>query len=57
MLRTFRNINRLLHAANVLARHDALIPREYADKIPPGIKLLRIFFARARSDDPLSLKG
>src|SRR5258708_5520467 len=51
MLRTVRNVRRLVHAANVLARHDALIPREYSDKIPRGLKLLRIFFARARSSD------
>jgi ubiquinone biosynthesis protein len=51
MLRTLRNIRRLSHAARVLARHDALIPQEYADKIPTGLRLLRIFFGRARTSE------
>jgi len=48
MARTLRNISRLFHAARILARHDALIPREYADKAPRTLKFARIFFGRAR---------
>src|SRR5437016_3740221 len=45
MLRGFRDIARLCHAARVLARHDALIPRELAASKPaeaslsPGARL------------------
>jgi ubiquinone biosynthesis protein len=41
MLRGFRDAARLLHAARVLARHDALIPHEFAGSVPPQLKLLR----------------
>src|SRR5438105_4998437 len=41
MLRGFRDIARLYHAARVLARHDALIPRELATRMPAQLKLAR----------------
>src|SRR5438105_3872113 len=41
MLRGFRDLARLLHAARVLARHDALIPREIARRVPLPLKLAR----------------
>ena len=36
-----RDFFRLLHIARTLARHDALIPREYLDAMPASLKLLR----------------
>ena len=41
MLRGFRDIARLYHAARILARHDALIPHEVAAKMPGQLKLAR----------------
>ena len=32
---------RLHHAARVLARHDALIPREYLDGLPVSLRMAR----------------
>lgn len=46
MLGSFRDLARLFHAARVLARHDALIPREFADHVPPQLKILRALFGR-----------
>jgi len=57
MAGTLRNIGRLFHAARILARHDALIPREYTDKAPPALKFARIFFGRARTEDTASSAG
>src|SRR5581483_11965195 len=37
----FSSTFRLLHAARVLARHDALVPREYLDKMPAPAKFAR----------------
>jgi ubiquinone biosynthesis protein len=36
-----RDIARLLHIARTLARHDALVPREYLAAMPPPLKLAR----------------
>ncbi|MBV9571645.1 MAG: 2-polyprenylphenol 6-hydroxylase [Alphaproteobacteria bacterium] len=44
MVRTLNNVNRLLHAARVLARHDALVPREYLAGMPLWVGLTRRFF-------------
>src|SRR5947209_11784503 len=41
MLRGLKDLARLLHAARVLGRHDALIPREIARTLPPQLKLAR----------------
>ena len=41
MLRGFRDIARLYHAARILARHDALIPHEVAARMPVQVKLAR----------------
>jgi predicted unusual protein kinase regulating ubiquinone biosynthesis (AarF/ABC1/UbiB family) len=41
MLRTLSNIRRLLHAARVLARHDALVPREYLAGMPFSVRVIR----------------
>ena len=51
MLRSLRDAGRLLHAARVLARHDALFPREFAQAMPPRFKLMRVVFGRARAAD------
>ncbi len=48
MLRALRNSARLLHAARVLARHDALIPREFVRALPPHLKFARAALGRAR---------
>ncbi|MBS0272862.1 MAG: 2-polyprenylphenol 6-hydroxylase [Proteobacteria bacterium] len=42
---------RLHHAARVLARHDALVPREYMDGLPVSLRLARkMLGTRERSD-------
>jgi ubiquinone biosynthesis protein len=41
MFRALGNIRRLLHAARVLARHDALVPREYLAGMPLSVRALR----------------
>lgn len=57
MLRSLRDAARLLHAARVLSRHDALIPREFAHRIPPALKLLRTVLGSGRRIDRNSLPG
>jgi ubiquinone biosynthesis protein len=39
MFRTLKKMGRLLGMARALARHDALIPREYAAKAPASLRL------------------
>ena len=57
MLRSIRDTRRLVHAARVLARHDALIPREYAGHLPPQLKLLRALLGRGpKSDLPAGVR-
>ena len=51
MLDTLSSISRLFHAARVLARHDALIPSEYARDVPPALKLVRGLFGIATGED------
>jgi len=51
MLRSFRDAGRLLYAARVLARHDALIPREFAQSVPPQLRLVRAVLGRGRKAD------
>jgi ubiquinone biosynthesis protein len=41
VLRTLTNIRRLLHAARVLAKHDALVPREYLAGMPVSVRAAR----------------
>jgi len=41
MLRSFANLRRLIHAARVLARHDALVPHEYLSGMPFSIRAAR----------------
>lgn len=55
MFRSLSNIRRLLHAARVLAKHDALVPAEYAVMMPPSVKLLRrVFGSRAVPESGVS---
>src|ERR1700688_3975820 len=51
MLRTLRNTARLAHAARVLARHDALIPREAAERVPPALRFVRALVGRGKAVD------
>ncbi|HEX4080946.1 MAG TPA: 2-polyprenylphenol 6-hydroxylase [Rhizomicrobium sp.] len=51
MLRGFRDAARLFHAARVLSRHDALLPRELAQALPPQLKLARALLGRGRTAD------
>ena len=51
MIRGLSNIGRLLRAVRVLARHDALLPREYLAVLPPSLKLARRFLASGKAPD------
>jgi ubiquinone biosynthesis protein len=51
MFRTLRDVRRLAHAARVLARYDALVPREYADRLPLAFKVLRVCFGGPRKPE------
>lgn len=46
MFRTLSNIGRLLRMARSLAAHDALVPREYADRAPARIRFLAYALGR-----------
>lgn len=51
MMHIFSNIRRLLHAARVLSRHDALLPHEYAAQMPSSLAMARRLFAGGRTQD------
>ncbi len=51
----FSNIRRLLHAARVLAKHDALVPREYLDRMPASAKFARSILGLGAGAGDLSL--
>ncbi|HEX3808343.1 MAG TPA: 2-polyprenylphenol 6-hydroxylase [Rhizomicrobium sp.] len=38
---TFSNMRRLWHAGRMLAKHDALVPREYLDRMPLPARMMR----------------
>jgi len=57
MLRQARDARRLAHAARVLARHDALVPREYRDRLPFALRLARLFFGGPRRADAEGAAG
>ena len=57
MLRAISNTRRLLHAARVLAKHDALIPAEYMVALPPSAKLLRRLLGSRESEDKSAPPG
>ena len=48
MFRTLTNIGRLLRMARVLAAHDALVPREYARRVPGSLRLAARILGRGR---------
>jgi ubiquinone biosynthesis protein len=50
MLRTLSNIRRLLHAARVLAKHDALVPREYLAGMPFSMRMMRRILGTRQTD-------
>jgi len=50
MFQTLSDLRRLLRAARVLARHDALIPSEYDAQLPPSLKVARFFFGGRKRD-------
>ncbi len=49
MLRTFSNIGRLLRIAHTLAAYDALVPREYAEQVPPSVRMMARLVGRRRT--------
>ena len=51
MFRTLNDVRRLVHAARVLARHDALVPAEYSTQLPLSLKFLRFVFGGSRKRD------
>lgn len=50
------DLNRLWHAARVLGKHDALLPREFRDSMPASLKFARWFFGGA-SAEPMGAPG
>jgi ubiquinone biosynthesis protein len=53
----FANIRRLHHAAHTLARHDALVPREYLAAMPLSLRILRRLIGTRERDDKLMPPG
>jgi ubiquinone biosynthesis protein len=51
MLRALANIRRLTHAARVLAKHDALVPREYLAGMPFSVRVLRRILGTREAPD------
>src|SRR5689334_9238948 len=51
MLRAFANIRRLVHAARVLAKHDALVPREYLAGMPFSVRVMRRILGTREAPD------
>ncbi|HEY7977873.1 MAG TPA: 2-polyprenylphenol 6-hydroxylase [Rhizomicrobium sp.] len=48
---------RLHHAARVLARHDALIPREYLDGLPLSLRMARRLLGTREREDKIAPPG
>jgi len=48
MLRALADFGRLWHGARTLARHDALLPKEFTDRMPPSMKFARWIFGGGR---------
>ncbi|HEX3674755.1 MAG TPA: AarF/UbiB family protein, partial [Rhizomicrobium sp.] len=51
MIRTLNSLRRLHHAAHVLARHDALVPREYLAAMPLWARIIRRLIGTRERDD------
>lgn len=50
MFQTLRNLKRLVQVAKNLAAHDALVPREYADRAPPALRMLARAFGKPKAE-------
>jgi len=48
---------RLHHAARALAKHDALIPREYLDGLPLSLRMVRRLLGTRERDDKIAPPG
>ena len=48
------DFRRLHHAAHTLARHDALVPREYLDGLPLSLRIARRLLGTRERDDTMS---
>jgi ubiquinone biosynthesis protein len=54
---TLADIRRLHHAARVLAKHDALVPREYLDAMPLSARIARRLLGTRERDDATTPPG
>jgi ubiquinone biosynthesis protein len=54
---TFSDIRRLHHIARTLAKHDALVPREYLDRLPLSLRIARRLLGTRERDDGLAPPG
>ncbi len=50
MFRALSNIRRLVHAARVLAAHDALVPHEYLGTMPFSVRVMRRVLGTRETD-------
>jgi ubiquinone biosynthesis protein len=57
MMGAWASFWRLHHAARVLARHDALIPREYLDGLPVSLRMARRLLGTRERDDKIASPG
>ncbi|HTQ14762.1 MAG TPA: 2-polyprenylphenol 6-hydroxylase [Rhizomicrobium sp.] len=57
MIRTLSSLRRLHHAAHVLARHDALVPREYLAAMPFSARVARRLLGTRERGDATSPPG
>ncbi|HEY2068619.1 MAG TPA: 2-polyprenylphenol 6-hydroxylase [Rhizomicrobium sp.] len=51
MIRSLANLRRLHHAARTLARHDALVPREYLAAMPLRLRIARRLLGTRERED------
>ena len=58
MFDTVSNLARLWHAARMLSRHDALMPKEMRDRLPPSARAARIVLGlgQIRSNAPPGIR-
>ncbi len=57
MLRTGSDLARLWRAARILAKHDALIPREFRDRLPLSLRAARFIFGGGKKAQALGSPG
>jgi ubiquinone biosynthesis protein len=53
----FSDIRRLHHAARVLAKHDALVPREYLEGLPLSLRIARRLLGTRERGDKIAAPG